>query len=144
MAMRGARGDLTPYEVIPVKGENIRKNIPGVSRFQTGDPEGKSCVFNMLGMCGGRTGCVSGFVSSFWATFMYKVFSSELRIIFYDFFKFKWLTEFIYLFKFELSRIVNDDVGMTSEWCQQPTLTIDLVNLTCGSHCHWLRLTKTD
>ena len=73
-AKRDARRALTRYEVVPMKGENIRKSIPGVSRFRTDEPEGESCVFAMLGMCGGRTGCVSGFVSSFWATFMYKVF----------------------------------------------------------------------
>ena len=64
-AMRDARRALTRYEVIPVKGGNIRESIPGVSRFRTDEPEGESCVFAMLGMCGGRTGCVSGFVSSF-------------------------------------------------------------------------------
>ena len=41
----GARGALTRYEVIPVKGRNIWENIPGVSRFQTDEPEGESCVF---------------------------------------------------------------------------------------------------
>ena len=39
--------------------------IPDVSRFRTDGPEGESCGFDMLGVCGGRTGCVSGFVSSF-------------------------------------------------------------------------------
>ena len=61
----GARGALTRYEVVPVKGGNIREKIPGVSCFRTEEPEGESCVFAMLGMRGGRTGCVSGFVSSF-------------------------------------------------------------------------------
>ena len=65
MTSIGARGALTRYEVVPVKGGNIRENIPGVSRFRTDEPEGKSCVFAMLGMHGGRAGCVSGFVSSF-------------------------------------------------------------------------------
>ena len=60
-----ARGVLTRYEVIPVKGGNIRESIPGVSRFRTGEPEGESRVFAMLGRCGGRTGSVTGFVSSF-------------------------------------------------------------------------------
>ena len=60
-----ARRVLTRYEVIPVKGGNIREGIPGVSRFRTDEPEGESCVFGMLEVCGGRTGCVSGFVSSF-------------------------------------------------------------------------------
>ena len=64
-AMRDARRALTRYEVVPVKGGNIRKNIPGVSRFRTGESEGKTCVFDMLGVCGGRTGCISGIVSSF-------------------------------------------------------------------------------
>ena len=65
MAIRGARGDLTQYEVIPVKGGNIRENIPGVLRFRADESEGKSCMFVMLGMRGGRAGCVTGFVSSF-------------------------------------------------------------------------------
>ena len=70
MTKRDARCALTRYEVVPVKEENIRESIPGVSRFRTDEPEGKSYVFSMLGMRGGRTGCLSGFVSSFWATFM--------------------------------------------------------------------------
>ena len=36
-----ARRALTWYEVMPVKGGNIRENIPGVSRFRTNEPEGK-------------------------------------------------------------------------------------------------------
>ena len=63
MTSIGARGALTRYEVVPVKGGNIRENIHGVSCFRTDEPEGESCVFSMLGMCGGRTGRVSGFVS---------------------------------------------------------------------------------
>ena len=50
MTIRGARGALTRYEVVPVKGGNIRESIPGVSRFRTDEPEGESCVFDMLGM----------------------------------------------------------------------------------------------
>ena len=65
MISSGARGALTRYEVVPVKGGNIRENIPGVSRFRTKEPEGESCEFDMLGVCGGRTGRVSGCVSSF-------------------------------------------------------------------------------
>ena len=65
MTSIGARGALTRYEVVPVKGGNIRENIPGVSRFRADESEGKSCMFVMLGMHGGRTGCVTGFVSSF-------------------------------------------------------------------------------
>ena len=65
MTKRDARCALTRYEVVPVKGENIRESIPGVSHFRTDEPDGESCVFGMLGMRGGRTGCVSGFVSSF-------------------------------------------------------------------------------
>ena len=64
MTSSGARGALTRYEVIQVKGGNIRENIPVVSRFWTDEPEGESCVFAMLGMRGGRTGCVSEFISS--------------------------------------------------------------------------------
>ena len=48
-----AKRVLTRYEVIPVKGGNIRENIPGVSRFRPDESEGKSCVFAMLGMRGG-------------------------------------------------------------------------------------------
>ena len=65
MTSSGARCALTWYEVVPVKGGNIRESIPGVSRFRTDEPEGETCGFAMLGMCGGRTSCVSGFVSSF-------------------------------------------------------------------------------
>ena len=60
-----ARWALTWYEVVPVKGGNIRESIPGVSRFRTDEPEGESCEFDRLGVCGGRTDCVSGIVSSF-------------------------------------------------------------------------------
>ena len=51
-AKRGARRALTRYEVIPVKGGNIRESIPGVSSFRTDEPEGKSYRFAMLGTCG--------------------------------------------------------------------------------------------
>ena len=61
----GARRAPTWYEVVPVKGGNIRESIPGFSRFRTDEPEGESCEFDRLGVCGGRTDCVSGFVSSF-------------------------------------------------------------------------------
>ena len=53
MTKRDARCALTWYEVVPVKGGNIRENIPGVSRFWTDESEGESCVFAMLEMCGG-------------------------------------------------------------------------------------------
>ena len=65
MAIHSARGDLTRYLVLPMKGENIRKSIPGVSCFRIDEPEVESCVFAMLGMCGAQTGCVIGFVLSF-------------------------------------------------------------------------------
>ena len=61
MTSIGARGALMRYEVIPVKGGNIRERIPGVSCFRAEEPEGESCEFAMLGMRGGQ----SGFVSSF-------------------------------------------------------------------------------
>ena len=35
------------------EGGNIREGIPSVSRFRTDEPEGESCVFAMLGRCGG-------------------------------------------------------------------------------------------
>ena len=65
MTKRDARCALTRYEVVPVKGGNIREIIPGVLRFRTDEPEGESCGFDRLGVCGGRTDHVSGFVSSF-------------------------------------------------------------------------------
>ena len=65
MTSNGARGALTRYEVIPVKGGNNRESIPGDSCFRAEVPEGGSCVFGMLGVCGGRTDCVSGIVPSF-------------------------------------------------------------------------------
>ena len=65
MTSNGVRGALTRYAVIPTKGEHIRERFPGVPRFRAKEPEGKSCEFDMLGVCGGGTDCVSGFVSSF-------------------------------------------------------------------------------
>ena len=65
VTMSGARCALTWYEVVPVKGGNIRESIPRVSRFRAQEPEGESCEFDRLGGCGGRTDRVSGFVSSF-------------------------------------------------------------------------------
>ena len=53
MTSIGARGALTRYEVVQLKGGNIRENIPGVSHFRTDEPEGESCMFAMLGMRGG-------------------------------------------------------------------------------------------
>ena len=64
-AKRDAMRALTRYEVVPAKGGNLRENTPGVSHFRTNELEGESCVFAMLGMHGGRTGCEIGFVSSF-------------------------------------------------------------------------------
>ena len=60
-----ARRALAWYEEVPVKEGNIREDIPGVSCFWTEEPEGESCEFDRLGVCGGRTDDVSGFVSSF-------------------------------------------------------------------------------
>ena len=65
MSRSDARRALTWYEVVLVKGGIIRESIPGVSRFRTDESEGKSCEFDRLGVCGGRTDCVSGIVSSF-------------------------------------------------------------------------------
>ena len=60
-----ARRALAWYEVVPVNGGNIRENIPGVSCFRAEEPEGESCGFDRLGVCGGRTDRVTGFASSF-------------------------------------------------------------------------------
>ena len=60
-----ARGVLTQCYTIPTKGENILESFPRVRLFQTNETEGDGCRFAMLGTCGGQTGCVSGFVSSF-------------------------------------------------------------------------------
>ena len=65
MTSSGARGALTWYEVVLVKGGIIGESIPGVSCFQAEEPEGESCEFDRLGVCGGRTDCVSGIVPSF-------------------------------------------------------------------------------
>ena len=50
VTMSGAGCALTWYEVVPVKGGNIRESIPGVSRFRAEEPEGESCEFDMLGV----------------------------------------------------------------------------------------------
>ena len=44
--------------MIPVKGGNIRENIPGVSCFRAEEPEGESCEFDRLGgVADERTAC---------------------------------------------------------------------------------------
>ena len=53
MTGNDARHAPTWYEVILVKGGNIRENIPGVSCFRAEEPEGESCGFDRLGGCGG-------------------------------------------------------------------------------------------
>ena len=65
MTKSGARCVLTQYGVMLAKGEIVRESIPGVPCFRAKEPEGESCEFDMLGVRGGRTGCISGFVSSF-------------------------------------------------------------------------------
>ena len=65
------------------RGKTSGKVFPVFYVFGQMNRRGESCDSDRLGMCGRRTGCVSGFVSSFWATFMYKVFPSELRFILY-------------------------------------------------------------
>ena len=65
MTMSGVRCALTWYEVITVKGGNIRESIPGVSRFRAEEPEGESCEFDILGVCGGRTKGVFKIISFF-------------------------------------------------------------------------------
>ena len=49
MTSNDARRALGWYEVVRVKGGNIRENIPGVSCFRTEEPEGESCEFDRLG-----------------------------------------------------------------------------------------------
>ena len=88
MEKHGATCDLTQYWVILAGMENIREGIPSVRRFREDETEVECCMFGMIEMRGGQTDRVFGFVSSFWATFMYKVFSSELRVKRYDFLKF--------------------------------------------------------
>ena len=65
MTKSGARCVLTQYGVMLAKGEIVRESIPGVPCFRAEEPEGESCGFDRLGVCGGRTDYVSGFVSSF-------------------------------------------------------------------------------
>ena len=60
-----ARGVLTRCYMIPAKGETSGKVFPVPDVYQTNEPEGKVCMFSMLGMCGGRTDRVFGFVSKF-------------------------------------------------------------------------------
>ena len=62
------RCSVCPNAVVGDTGEgggNPRESIPGVSCFRAEEPEGESCGFDRLGVCGGRTDCIPGFVSSF-------------------------------------------------------------------------------
>ena len=44
MTKRDARCAPMRYEVVPVKGENIRESILGVSRFRTDETEGEKLL----------------------------------------------------------------------------------------------------
>ena len=87
MMIRSARRALTRYYTLQTKGGNIQGWIPGVMRIPNKGKEGESSKFIMLGACDRWTNHVFGFVGFFWATFMYKVFPSELRLFFYEFLK---------------------------------------------------------
>ena len=65
MSRSDARRALTWYEVVLVKGGIIREVFPVPDVCQTIEPERKVCRFDRLGVCGGRTDRVSGFVSTF-------------------------------------------------------------------------------
>ena len=96
MTSGGASGALTQYEVVPVKGGNIREIIPGVSCFRTDKSEGESCAFAMLGMRGGRTGCVfSDSSHCFEQLSCTKFFHSSYGLFYIDFKIFKSFFEFI-------------------------------------------------
>ena len=64
MTMNGTRCVLTRQQVVPAKGGTFGRysRCFAFSDRRTG---GESCQFDRLGRCGGRTDCVSGFVSSF-------------------------------------------------------------------------------
>jgi hypothetical protein len=82
------RGVLTQCYTVPAKGNNIRESFSEVWHFWTDEMEGDGSMFAMLGACDRRTEGISGFVIFFRATFMYKTFSSELWLFFYEFPKF--------------------------------------------------------
>jgi hypothetical protein len=58
-------------------------SFPGSGHLSDRRPEGDGCMFGYLEASHGYAGSVSGFVSSSWATFMFKVFRSGLRFKFY-------------------------------------------------------------
>ena len=87
-AISSARRVLTRHYTIPAKGEVNRECFPGSGPVSDKWPEGKYSNFSILEACDRWTDRIFGFVGFFWATFMYKTFSSELRIILYDFSKF--------------------------------------------------------
>ena len=78
-----------------MKGENIRESIPGVSHFRTDEPEGESCEFAMLGMCGGRTGCVSDSSRRSEQLSCRKHLHLSYLLFYINFLKFKAFLEFI-------------------------------------------------
>ena len=88
MASSGARGALTRYEVIPVKGENIWESIPGVSRFWTNETGGGKLCVHYARDAWWTNGLRIRVRLVVLSNFMYKVFPSELRFILYEFSKF--------------------------------------------------------
>ena len=77
------------------KGGNIRESIPGVSRFRTHEPEGESCEFDMLGMCGGRTTAYPDSSRRSEQLSCIKFFHPGYGLLYIDFLKFKSFLEFI-------------------------------------------------
>ena len=65
MTTNDPRRVLTQCYAILAKGETSGKVFAVQNVCQTNEPEGKCCMFAMLGMCGKRTDRVFGFVSLF-------------------------------------------------------------------------------
>ena len=116
---------MCPNAVVGDTGEggNIQKSIPGVLRFRTNEPEGESCMFAMLGMCGRRTGCISDSSRHSEQLSCRKLFHPSYGLFYMSFQSFQYFLEFLIK-----SKIIAKYYVYTAKCTQQ-----GLPKLTCGT-----------
>ena len=79
------------------EGGNIQESIPGISRFWTDEPEGESCVFAMLGMCGRRRAAYPDSSRRSEQLSCAKYFQPRYGLFYINFKRFKSILGFIYI-----------------------------------------------
>jgi hypothetical protein len=88
MAVCCARGDLMQHYTLQSERENIWEYFPCFRQLTDIWTRGEGSMFAMLEAWDRHMEGTNGFVSFFWTFFIYKTFSSELRLNLYEFLKF--------------------------------------------------------